>query len=76
MSKTFEQIRDLCQFGNAPVEGKVVVRQVGTSYSSRQYEVVSNPIGLDYDSIALFCDSGGLPFGYHLSGGLICVHTD
>lgn len=76
MGKTYEEVRRLCQFGNSPVDGKVVVRELSCRYASRRYEVVSNPIGLDYDSIALFCDSGNLPFGYHLRDGIICVHTD
>lgn len=72
----FRQIRDLCEFGTSPVEGKVVVAHSGIGYGHTRYRVVDNPIGMPTDLIALFCDSGNLYFGYHVTGREICVHTD
>lgn len=74
--KAYEKIRDLCQFGTRPVEGKVVVQHEMAGYSHDRYRIISNPIGLPIDLIALFCDSGNLRFGYHTDGTDIYVHTD
>ena len=74
---TYERLREHCTFGSKPVEGFVVVEPVGQSWTTRTYRVVSNPIGLDYEYIAFFCDSGNLCFGWRSNTpGFVIVHTD
>lgn len=72
----FTQIRDLCTFGTRPVDDKVVVCHSGYGYGVTRYKVVSNPLRMPMDLIALYCDGGNLCFGYHAMGDEICIHID
>ena len=73
---TYEELREVCQFGDRPVEGKVVIQYAGMGYAHERYRIVSNPLGLTIQDIALFCGGGHLPFGWRSSGGVLCIHTD
>ena len=73
---TYEELRKVCTRGEAPCGGKVVVKELAPGYGHRRFHVVCNPIRLDSLHVALFCDRGGLPFGYRVEQGVICVHTD
>lgn len=72
----FKQIRDMCTYGREPVEGKVVVCHSGVGHGISMYRIVSNPLNMPTDLIALYCDGGNLCFGYHMNGSEICIHTD
>jgi len=74
---TYEEVSKVCTFGEQPIGGLVVVRQMAPAYARARYKVVSNPIGLDTAHIALFCDGGSLCFGYRMgAGSVIEVYTD
>lgn len=62
-------------FSATPVGAKAVVRAVSGGRGGRVFEVVSNPLNLKDDLLALYCSDGNLAFGYHKNGGLIAIHT-
>ena len=72
----YETIKELCRFGKEPADNKVVVSLGKIQYGRHHYSVVSNPIDMPIDLIALFCDQGNLYFGYRAFGNDICVFTD
>lgn len=73
---TFEALRKVCTMGFEPVEGKVVVRPAGVGAGIRRYDIISNPIGLTIEDIALYCDCGHLRHGYHVANRQIVIHTE
>lgn len=73
---TYDKLCKVCTFGEHPIGGLVVVRYLGPSYTKQRYAIVSNPIGLDAEHIAFFCDAGNLPFGFGMHAGIIEVYTD
>lgn len=74
-AETYKRLCEVCEFGDEPDGGKVVVMDVGSLYHRNEYRVISNPIGLDALHMALFCDRGNLCFGYGYCAGLIDVYT-
>lgn len=74
--ETYARLCEVCTFGKEPIGGKVVVHDLGPGYTVHRYRIVSNPIGLDSEHIAYFCDGGNLCFGYRTCGSLIEVYTD
>ena len=75
-AETYERLREVCEFGREPDGDKVVVMGCGPKYYANEYQVISNPLGLDALHVALFCDSGNLCFGYGYNAGIIDVYTD
>ena len=74
---TYEKLREVCTRGEAPCGGKTVVKRLGAGISKDRYKVVCNPLGIDMDHIALFCDRGCLNFGYNVAAGsIIEIYTD
>lgn len=72
----YEEIRDLVTFGKRPVDGKVVVGPPQVLYGTHAHRIVSNPLGMRTELIALWCDCGNLPFGYRVQEDRIIVFTD
>lgn len=75
-AETYERLREVCEFGGEPDGEKVVVMDVEPRYHVNEYQVISNPLGLDALHVALFCDRGNLCFGYGYNTGIIDVYTD
>lgn len=73
---TYDELCRVCTHGDAPIGGKVVVKDLGPAYAKHRYAVVSNPIGLDAEHIAFWCDGGNLCFGFGIRGSVIEVYTD
>lgn len=73
---TYEELCKRCIFGEQPIGGKVVVKDLGPAYARHRYAIVSNPIGLDVEHIAFWADHGNMPFGFGYRGGIIEIYTD
>ena len=73
---TYEALRKVCTHGDRPIGGMAVVRELTPGYACRRYQIVSNPIRLDSLHMALYCDGGGLCFGYRVENSVIVVYTD
>lgn len=72
--KTYQALRAICTHGERPLGLKVVVRQSSYGRGRMRFHVVSNPIGLDIQHIALYCDNGSLAFGFYLDHSTIVIN--
>ena len=74
---TYDKLREICTRGEYPCGGKTVVKRLGATVDKDRYKVVCNPLGLDMDHIALFCDRGHLNHGYNVAaGGIIEIYAN
>ena len=73
---TYERLKEVVVFADKPVPGKVTLRHDGVRYGHFRVRILSNPIRLDNDLIALFADHGNLCFGYGIEKATISIYTD
>lgn len=71
--ETFAKIESL--FSLVPSGTKAVVTAVSAGRYGRRFKVVSNPLGLKDDLLALYASGGNLGYGYEIEHGFITLKS-
>ena len=71
-----DQLKDIIVFSHTPVPGKVTVTPASVRRGCHKHRILSNPIRLKNELIALYCDNGNLCFGWSINKATITIWTD
>lgn len=71
--ETYAKIEPL--FSVVPRGTKAVVTAMSGGRYGRRFKVVSNPLGLKDDLLALYASGGNLGYGYEIERGIITIKS-